>query len=109
MIHTLKKFFDFCTKKNRHMFYRTLVIGVCIALCEAAKFPAIYLVLDGFLSDCMSGSQVLKGFLILLISVILETWFRARSTMLQTKAGYRECAGKRIEIGTSAFPSDGLL
>ncbi len=98
MITTLKKFFDFCTDKNRHMFYWALVFGVLIAVCEAAKFPAIYLILDSFLSDTISGSRILGGFLILLIAVILESFFRGRSTMLQCKAGYRECAGKRIEI-----------
>ena len=98
MIATLKKFFDFCAEKNRRMFYHTLLIGVLIAVCEACKFPAIYLVLDGFLEDTISGSRILTGFLILLISVIFESFLRARSTMLQCKAGYRECAGKRIEI-----------
>ncbi len=98
MITALKKFFDFCADKNRHMFYRTLAIGVLIAVCEAAKFPAIYLVLDGFLSGSVSGSRILTGFLILLVSAIAESFFRGRSTMLQCKAGYRECAGKRVEI-----------
>lgn len=98
MIAALKKFFDFCSEKNRHMFYRTLFIGVLIAVCEAAKFPAIYLVLDGFLSDSISSGRILTGFMILLASVILESFFRGRSTMLQCKAGYRECAAKRIEI-----------
>ncbi len=98
MIATLKKFFDFCGEKNRRMFYHTLVIGVLIAVCEAAKFPAIYLVLDGFLSDTITGSRILAGFLILFVSVIFESFLRGRSTMLQCKAGYRECAGKRIEI-----------
>ena len=50
MIATLKKFFNFCAKENRRMFYYTLVIGVLIAICEASKFPAIYLVMDGLLS-----------------------------------------------------------
>ncbi|ESL03561.1 ABC transporter, ATP-binding protein [Catonella morbi ATCC 51271] len=98
MITTLKKFFDFCDNKNRRMFYRALAVGVFIAVCEAAKFPAIYLVLDGFLSDAISGGRILVGFLILFVSVILESFFRGISTMLQCKAGYRECAGKRIEI-----------
>ena len=98
MIATLKKFFDFCGEKNRRMFYHTLVIGVLIAVCEAAKFPAIYLVLDGFLSDTITGSRILAGFLILFVSVIFESFLRGRSTMLQCKAGYRECVGKRIEI-----------
>lgn len=98
MIASLKKFFDFCADKNRRMFYRTLAIGVLIAICEAAKFPAIYLVLDGFLSASISGSRILTGFLILLVSAVLESFLRGRSTMLQCKAGYRECADKRIEI-----------
>ena len=41
MIATLKKFFDFCEDKNRRMFYHALAVGVFIAICEAAKFPAI--------------------------------------------------------------------
>ena len=98
MIAILKKFFDFCEDKNRRMFYQAFVVGVLIAICEAAKFPAIYLILDGFLSDAISGGRILEGFLILLVSVLLESFFRGISTMLQCKAGYRECAGKRIEI-----------
>ncbi|MBQ9673546.1 MAG: ABC transporter ATP-binding protein [Ruminococcus sp.] len=98
MIATLKKFFDFCSEKNRRMFYHTLVIGVLIAVCEACKFPAIYLVLDGFLKDTVSTGRILTGLLILLVSVIFESFLRGRSTMLQCRAGYRECAGKRIEI-----------
>ena len=98
MIFILKKFFDFCAKENRRLFYYTLIIGVLIAICEASKFPAIYFVMDGFLSNRISGSRILTGFIILLISVILESFLRGISTMLQCKAGYRECAGKRIEI-----------
>lgn len=98
MIAILKKFFDFCEDKNRRMFYQVFAVGVLIAICEAAKFPAIYLILDGFLSDAISGGRILEGFLILLVSVLLESFFRGISTMLQCKAGYRECAGKRIEI-----------
>ena len=98
MITTLKKFFNFCAKENRRMFYYTLVIGVLIAICEASKFPAIYLVMDGLLSNSISGDRILGGFSILLISVILESFLRGISTMLQCKAGYRECADKRIEI-----------
>ena len=44
------------------MFYRALAVGVFIAVCEAAKFPAIYLVLDGFLSDAISGGRILVRF-----------------------------------------------
>lgn len=98
MIATLKKFFRFCTDENRRMFYQALVIGILIAACEAAKFPAIYLILDGFLSDSISVGRIWTGFAVLLASVLLESFFRGRTTMLQCIAGYRECAGKRIEI-----------
>ena len=62
MIATLKKFFDFCEDKNCRMFYHALAVGVFIAICEAAKFPAIYLILDGFLSGAISGSRIFIGF-----------------------------------------------
>ena len=45
MIAILKKFFDFCEDKNRRMFYQAFAVGVLIAICEAAKFPAIYLIM----------------------------------------------------------------
>ncbi|MGN1390137.1 MAG: ABC transporter ATP-binding protein, partial [Bulleidia sp.] len=98
MIAALKKFFDFCDEKNRRMFDLSLVFGVLIAICEAARFLAIYLVLEEFLSDAVSGRRILSGFLIILGSVLLEAFFCSQATMLQCRAGYRECAGKRIEI-----------
>ena len=98
MILILKKFFGFCAQENRHLFYNTLVIGVLIAICEASKFPAIYIVLDGFISNSISVGRILTGFMILVVSVIIESFLRGVSTMMQCKAGYRECTGKRIEI-----------
>ena len=98
MILILKKFFGFCAQENRHLFYNTLVIGVLIAICEASKFPAIYIVLDGFISNSISVGRILTGFMILVVSVIIESFLRGISTMMQCKAGYRECTGKRIEI-----------
>lgn len=98
MILILKKFFGFCAQENRHLFYNTLVIGVLIAICEASKFPAIYIVLDGFISNSISVGRILIGFMILVVSVIIESFLRGISTMMQCKAGYRECTGKRIEI-----------
>ncbi len=80
------------------MFYHTLVLGVLIGVCEALKFPAIGLILQGFLSDTMSEKTVLLGFLMILSYVIIESFLRSRQTMLQCCAGYGECANKRIEI-----------
>ena len=98
MIQILRNFFDFCAKENRKLFYRTLVIGVFMAICEGLKYPAIGLILKGFLDDDISNKRILTGFLILLGSVIIGSVLRARSTMLQCRAGYSECADKRIEI-----------
>ena len=86
MIAILKKFFDFCEDKNRRMFYQAFAVGVLIAICEAAKFPATYLILDGFLSDSISDGKILFGFLILLVSVILESFFRGISTAERWKS-----------------------
>lgn len=98
MIQTLRNFFAFCRKENRSKFYRTLLLGVVTALLEAMKFPAIWLILKGFLDDDITSSTILAGFIILLVSVGLGTFVNARSTMLQCRAGYGECADKRIEI-----------
>lgn len=98
MIAILRKFFAFCSEDNRSKFYRSLALGVVMSVCEAAKFPAIYLILTAFLNDEMSSKTILLGFLMLLFSVIIESLARARSAMLQCRGGYRECADKRIQI-----------
>ena len=98
MIGALKNFFAFCSKENRHMFYQSLAWGVLIAVCEAMKFPAIWLILKGFMEHNISGKTVLYGFLILLVSALAESLMRGKTTVLQCIAGYTECANKRIEI-----------
>lgn len=97
MISTLRNFFAFCTRQNRNKFYQSLVWGVVIAFCEAMKFPAIGLTLRGFLTQGEGNMRdILTGFLILVISLGVECFVRAISTMLQCEAGYQECANKRI-------------
>ena len=98
MIGILRKFFAFCKPENRKRFYCALALGVLMSVCEAAKFPAIGLILSGFLSNKMNGNIIFMGFLILLISVVIETFTRAKSVMLQCRGGYSECADKRIQI-----------
>lgn len=98
MISTLRKFFAFCETENRHLFYQSLVLGVVMAVLNGLKYPAIWLVLSDFINGNASGRTVLSGFLILLCSVILEALVRAKSVMMQCRAGYNECAGKRISI-----------
>lgn len=98
MFSTLKHFFDFCSVVNRKRFYLSLVLGIGIALCEGMKFPAVYLVLKGFFDKTPSLEHVLFGTSILIIASIIEILLRSKSSMLQTIAGYGECAQKRIDI-----------
>ena len=49
MIATLKRFFKFCSKENRNLFYRSIFLGFILALCEGMKFVATGIVLQGFL------------------------------------------------------------
>ena len=102
MIATLKKFFAFCSAKHRRMFYASLWLGVLIAFCEVLKYPAISLILRGFSEDRMTGKLILFSFLLLLIGVLAEAAFRSKQAMLQCRAGYGECANKRIEIAEKA-------
>ena len=46
----------------------------------------------------MTGKLILFSFLLLLIGVLAEAAFRSKQAMLQCRAGYGECANKRIEI-----------
>ena len=98
MIAILRRFFAFCAEDNRKKFHKTLWMGVLMAVLNGLKFPAIGLVLLGFFNSTISYGKILAGFLILLCSVIAEAVVRAYSTMLQCRAGYGECANKRIEI-----------
>ena len=98
MIAILKNFFGFCTENNRKKFYKTLWIGVLMAVFNGLKYPAIGLILQGFFDNTISYKTILAGFLILVFSVAAECLARAYSTMLQCRAGYGECANKRIEI-----------
>ncbi len=98
MIETLKKFFAFCRKNNRKMFYQAIFLSLITALCEAIKFPAIAYILNTLLEATISYRTVLYGFLILALPLIIASFARAASTMLQCKAGYGEAASKRIDI-----------
>lgn len=98
MIATLKKFFAFCSPKHRRMFYESLLFGVLIAVCEVIKYPAVSLVLHGFLEHTLTGGTIRISFMLLLGGILAEAALRAKQTMLQCRAGYGECANKRIEI-----------
>lgn len=87
MIATLKKFFAFCSPKHRRMFYESLLLGVLIAACEVIKYPAVSLVLRGFLGQSLTGNTVRICFLLLLGGILAEAALRAKQAMLQCRAG----------------------
>lgn len=98
MLKILFKFFDFCGKENKRKLYISLLLGTLLALFEALRIPAIYVMLGGVIEGEITNSIIWESFGIMLVSVIGGSIIRYRSTMLQTEAGYRTCANKRIEI-----------
>ncbi len=98
MLKILFKFFDFCGKENKRKLYISLLLGTMLALFEALRIPAIYVMLSGVIEGRITNSAIWGSFGIMLVSVIGGSIIRYRSTMLQTEAGYRTCANKRIEI-----------
>lgn len=98
MIQTLKKFFAFCGADNRKLFITSIWLGVLSAICSALRIPAAFLVVQALLEQNMTTAVLWKSLAILVSSVIVTILINMKSTMLQTRGGYRACANKRIEI-----------
>lgn len=98
MIQTLRKFFAFCGEENRKMFYTSIWLGVLSAICSALRIPATYLVISALLDHNVTMTTLWASFAIIIGSVLATILIHMKSTMLQTRAGYRACANKRIEI-----------
>lgn len=99
MLKMIKKFFDFCNKKNRNKFYKSAVLGVLEAMFTAMKIPAAYFAIKAVLDDEISTETILIVIGLMLVSTLGKMVVNRFSTMLQTEAGYDTCALKRIEIG----------
>lgn len=98
MLKTLKKFFDFCGKENRKLFIISIRLGVVSAICSAMRIPAAAVVIKALLDNNVTVSTLWTSLGIIVVSLIVTIAINMKSTMLQTKAGYRACADKRIEI-----------
>ena len=98
MLNTLRKFFDFCGEKNKKVFIASIWLGVLSALCSAMRIPAIYIVIRALLEKNVTMRTLIGSFTVILFSVILTIIVNMKATMQQTRAGYRSCADKRIEI-----------
>ncbi len=98
MIGVFRKFFAFSGQENRNLLIRSIWWSVLSALCSAMRIPAVYLVLKGLLGNGITSQTLLFSSGILVGSIILTILINMKTTMMQTKAGYRTCANKRIEI-----------
>ena len=98
MFRTLKKFFAFCGKDERRMFVVSIWLGVISALCSAMRVPATAIVIRALLDDAVTAATLWTSLAVIVGSLIVTIAINMKSTMLQTRAGYRACANKRIEI-----------
>ena len=98
MLQTLKKFFAFCGAENRKMFITSIWLGVVSAICSAMRIPAAAIVIQALLNRNVTMRTLWTSLCMIVISLIITIIINMRATMLQTRAGYRACANKRIEI-----------
>ena len=99
MLKMVKKFFDFCSKKNRNKFYGSAALGVLEAMFTAMKIPAAFFAIKAVLDNSIDTKVMLIVIGFMLISTVGKMIVYRFSSMLQTEAGYDTCALKRIEIG----------
>lgn len=95
----VKKFFDFCSRKNRNKFYKSAVLGVIEAIFTAMKIPAAYFAIQAVLYGRIDNQAILTVIALMLVSTLGKMVINRFSAMLQTEGGYDTCALKRIEIG----------
>lgn len=98
MLQTLKKFFAFCGEENRRMFIISIWLGVLSAICSAMRIPASFIVIRALLENNVTFGTLWASLAVIVCSVIVTILINMKSTMLQTRGGYRACANKRIEI-----------
>ena len=98
MLKTLKKFFAFCGADNRRLFMTSIWLGVISAICSAMRIPATAIVIQALLTKNVTMPTLWTSLGIIVISLIITIAINMKATMLQTRAGYRACANKRIEI-----------
>ena len=99
MLKMVKKFFDFCDRKNRKKFYMSVFLGVLEAMFTAMKIPAAFFAIKAVLEESIDIYSILIVIGFMFLSTVGKTVINRFSSMLQTEAGYDTCAMKRIEIG----------
>ncbi len=99
MLKMVKKFFAFCSQKNRNKFYKSAALGVIEAMFTAMRIPAAFFAIRAVLMNDITTKSILIVIGLMLISTLGKMTVNRFSSMLQTEAGYDTCALKRIEIG----------
>lgn len=99
MFKMVKKFFDFCSRKNRNKFYKSAALGVIEAIFTAMKIPAAYFAIQAVLYGRIDNQAILTVIALMLVSTLGKMVINRFSAMLQTEGGYDTCALKRIDIG----------
>lgn len=99
MLKLVKKFFDFCSKRNRKKFYISALLGVVEAIFTAMKIPAAFFAIKTVLENSIDVKAIITVIALMLVSTLGKMCVNRFSSMLQTEAGYDTCALKRIEIG----------
>ena len=70
MFRTLKKFFDFCSEKERKQFYLSIFLGVFNAFFSAMRIPAVYVVIKALLEGGLSKKTAYTAAGIIVASII---------------------------------------
>lgn len=99
MLKLVKKFFDFCSKRNRKKFYISALLGVVEAIFTAMKIPAAFFAIKTVLENSIDVKAIITVIALMLVSTLGKMCVNRFSSMFQTEAGYDTCALKRIEIG----------
>ena len=98
MLKILRKFFDFCDRRERRKFYISIALGAAAALFNALKIPAIGVMLGAILAGEITAKAILLSLGIMLVSVAGSSLLKYRATALQTDGGYSTAANKRVQI-----------
>ena len=89
---------NFSGPENKRKFHLSIVLGVLMAFCAAMKIPAIWIMVKAIIQNQVTVQTILLVLGIMAFSIVADMLLRAKSTMLQTEAGYDCCCQKRIEI-----------
>ena len=98
MFNILRKFFAFCSQKNRKKFHLSIFLTVISSLFNALKIPAIGVLIQAILSGGITPKSIFFSLGLMIVSVLGVSIIKYMATILQTEAGYGTAADKRMEI-----------